>query len=146
MALASELLLKHANNIIDNLSRITDISVKKATGKMLDANEKQLDEGILNTGQPVVPEYSPGYKRRKNKPNWNPNLKDTGAFRRSFFVNVTTENLTFNATDSKTGKLTDKYSSDIFGLTEKSSEEVFQAYVYPPVLDFITKSLIKYVG
>jgi len=146
MALASELLLKHATNIVNNLPRVTDIAVKKATGKMLDANEKQLDEGILSTGQPVVPEYSPGYKRRKNKPNWNPNLKDTGAFRRSFYVNVRPDELFFGATDSKTGKLTDKYSSDIFGLTQKSSEEVFQAYVYPPPLEFINKSTIKYVG
>jgi hypothetical protein len=140
-----ELIIKAFDTIIRDLPRVTEISVKKATGKMLDANEKQLDQGILNTGQPIVPEYSPGYRRRKNKPNVNPNLKDTGAFRRSFFVDVRPTELFFNATDSKTGKLKDKYSNDILGLTEKSAEDVFQAYVYPPIFDFINKTITKYV-
>lgn len=143
MASAEQLILKSTQKIVNDLKNVVDRSVKKATGKMIDANEEQLDNGRLNTGSPITPEYSPSYAEKKGFPT--PNLKDTGDWRNSIFINVKPDELTWGATDSKDRYLTAKYGEDIKGLEEKRAEEVFNKYVYPPINVFINKTVEKNV-
>ena len=136
-----EQLHKAVRNIHTNLPRVADIAIKTNARFIIEKNEEQLDLGILSTGKKIIPEYSPGYKQRKRKPNWNPNLDDTGAFRSRFHVNVKSDGIFVSSLDSKTGKLKEKYTSDIFGLTVKNGNEVVNDGILPDIRAFIIDEL-----
>lgn len=98
-------------------------SVKKQTGNMLKLNEKQLDEGILNTGQLISPQYKDSYAKRKKRTI--PDLKLTGDYRNSLFIDIKNDGLKFGASDFKDSFLSKRYTEDIKGLTKENSSEAF---------------------
>lgn len=106
-------------------------SVKKHTGTMLNLNDEQLDKGILNTGSNITPSYSSSYARRKGRQT--PDLKVSGDWRRSKFIDVKPDGLNWGATDFKTDFLIPKYTENVFGLTKPSSSKVFNGNILPPV-------------
>ncbi len=132
-------ILKYSQTIANNIERVNEINVKKATGKMIDANKDQLSQSRSTTGQNITPEYSPF--TRKKKGFSNPNLYDTGDWQRGFFidVNIQKAELNFKSSDYKTPLLVDKYSSKILGNTEINSERIFEDDIYRKDNEYIAK-------
>lgn len=92
---------------------------------VIDQNRKQLFAGIDGKGNEIVPEYSDftyDVKIKVGQPTDRVTLKDTGAFYASIFIDYGTKYIYFDANDSKTNDLIDKYGGDILGLTESSIE------------------------
>lgn len=94
---------------------------------VLDLNTKQLFEGRNNKGEQIKPPYkNPKYAefKRTLNPFGVVDLRLTGDFHNSFFINDTSFPITFGASDEKTGELVQKYGEDIFGLTVASKAEL----------------------
>ena len=92
---------------------------------VIDQNRKQLFAGIDGKGNEIVPEYSDvtyDVKIRVGQPADRVTLKDTGDFYASIFIDYGTKYIYFDANDSKTNDLIDKYGGSILGLTESSIE------------------------
>ena len=136
-----EKLHKAVRNIHTNLPKVANIAIQNNARFIIEKNEEQLDMGILSTGKPIIPEYSASYKQSEKKPNWNPNLKKTGSFRDKFHLNIKSDGIFISSLDSKTGKLKEKYSGDIFGLTVSNSDEVFRDGILPDIRAFIIDEL-----
>jgi hypothetical protein len=89
----------------------------------IDLNRKQLMSGIDGKGNEIVPEYSDftfDVKIRVGQPADRVTLKDTGDFHASIFIDYGTKYIYFDAKDSKTNDLIEKYGGSILGLTDKS--------------------------
>jgi len=133
-------MLKYAQTVADNIERINEINIKKATGKMIDANEDQLDKGILTSGSPIKPDYTPNYATKKGFKT--PNLKVKGDWRKSIYVN---NDLTFGASDYKTPFLVGKYSDKILGNTEKNAGLIFDQEIYKKDNEYIAKQQNRFL-
>jgi hypothetical protein len=120
---AMQLQLKAATLIATNIVAENEKNIKAAVPEMIRLNHEQLDEGILNTGKQIEPEYSPSYANFKGFDI--PDLNLTGAFRRGWDVVVDDKELLFGSNDEKTKRLVDKYTVEIFGLTKENAEFVF---------------------
>lgn len=110
----------------------------------LDLNLAQLFGGNDSEGKEITPGYSPFtrmIKRAKGQPDDRVTLKDEGDFYQSFKLEAQKFPLMFDAKDSKTPKLIEKYGEDIFGLDNKS-KEIFVEDIKPQVQDFY-RSLIR---
>lgn len=88
----------------------------------IDLNTGQLFSGVDSTGQMLDHYRSPGYADFKLtlNPKGVTDLKVTGQFYASFFMNAEAFPISFSATDSKKDELTKKYGENIFGLTKES--------------------------
>ena len=87
------------------------------------ANRAQLWSGIDSTGDKTGPPYEPQtiqIKSSLGQPTDRVTLYDTGAFHKSIYVDVVDDGLIIGATDKKAKELEDKYTIDIYGLTENS--------------------------
>jgi len=142
MALAEQQALKATKKIIAELKMRYERSVKKQTGFMLKLNEKQLDQGKKNNDNPITPFYTDAYAKKKKRNI--PDLKDTGDFRDSFYIDVNQSGLNYWATDEKTTFLAEKYTTDIFGLTEDNAIIAF-GRVFKPVNKFVNGTVSKYL-
>lgn len=92
---------------------------------VIDQNRKQLFAGIDGKGNQIVPEYTDktyDIKISVGQPADRVTLKDTGDFYASIFIDYGTKYIYFDANDSKTNDLIDKYGGSILGLTESSIE------------------------
>lgn len=92
-----------------------------------DLNTGQLDQGMDSEGQLITPFYTPftvQIKKAKGQEADFVTLKDTGAFRKSFKTDVFADRFQIDATDSKRDELVEKYSKEIFGLTEESQDDL----------------------
>ncbi len=134
-----EVILKYSQTIANNIERVNEINVKKATGKMIDANKDQLSQSKLTTGQKITPKYAPSTHKKKGFPN--PNLYDKGDWQDGFFIDVSMSKtmLKFNSTDYKTPFLIKDYSNNILGNTESDSEKIFEDDIYKKDNEYIAK-------
>lgn len=93
---------------------------------MLDANKDQLMKGKNSEGQKIGVYRSKSYAKYKKK--FNPrgvvDLKLTGKFHGSFFIDAKRFPILFGAKDKKAPLLEEKYGDSIFGLTESSQRKV----------------------
>lgn len=102
---------------------------------LLRLNKEQLNQGIKSDGEEIYPPYTPftvSVKRANNQPFDRVTLKDTGAFQRSFFGDFSGGEIKVKATDRKTTELVDKYTLQIFGLTEENLT-IFAQIILPKV-------------
>lgn len=139
---AVDQMLKAALKISPQIVKVNEIALKQSTGKMIDLNHNQLDRGQLNTGQSITPSYAASTRRKKGRSI--PDLFDKGDFRNKFFIDVKRDSLNFDSSDFKTDKLTDKYSKDIFGLTDSNAEQLFNDEIYSKDVAFINKVVEKH--
>lgn len=114
---------------------------KQFEPEILDWNtEEQLfNQGQDATGQPIQPPYRPFtimVKRQKGQPTDRVTLRDTGAFHRSFRVDWQPDEFRINATDGKTGKLTQAYGPEIFGLDDAGQQELIDMLREPVIENF----------
>lgn len=131
-----------AANVANNLINKNKANIARSTPDILKANEEQMDSGILSTGKRITPEYAPSY--RKKKGFVYPNLKDTGAFRNAMYVDLKPKTFSIWSTDSKTNDLVDKYTRDIFGLTEAHGVEIFNK-IYEQNLKYLNRNANKFL-
>jgi hypothetical protein len=96
-----------------------------------DLNTSQLEKGKDSNDENISPDYLyPEYAKLKmsmgsQAPLGVPNLKLTGEFHEGFFAEPGKDGGIFiSSKDSKTGKLTKKYSTNIFGLMDKSKADL----------------------
>lgn len=110
---------------------MTDIVVKVAIShdaELADLNLSQLEKGYLSTGERTEEYASDDYKNLKRFLGAQSlpyaDLKLEGDFYEGWKVeNISDKWIDFDSTDSKTHDLENKYSSDIFGLTDKNKSE-----------------------
>jgi hypothetical protein len=105
----------------------------------------QLDEGIASDGEKISPPYSPftkAMKKAEGKPYDKVTLNNTGAFRKGETAEVTVSGFEMINTDSKWGKITEKYG-DVTDLTKKSKEElvdeVFRPYFFVALKEYFAR-------
>jgi hypothetical protein len=112
---------RNALEVQQTLKTKAAIAGEKNKEELADLNVSQMDKGLLSTGSKIVPDYSPGYAAFKGFST--PNLKLEGDFHSGVFVERKGDRLLFDSKDSKTGKLEDKYTSDIFGIAPNNEQE-----------------------
>jgi hypothetical protein len=133
--------------VLDALENLNKVDLKQLTGQaleqkkeeILDLNREQMQHGVLSTGSAIKPDYSPftiNEKMKKGQPFGNVTLKDTGAFQNGMDLKTEGEKYRITSLDSKTPDLMQKYSENIFGLTESGQKEAW-VIVKPDVVDKI---------
>lgn len=139
--LPEELIYKASSELAKKLKPTFIKSIKESSGEMLDLSDEQLDKSILNTGQSITPKYTPNYAKKKGFNS--PDLKVTGDYRKSKYVDVTDKGLFFSATDYKTPFLESRYGKDINGLTKENTNKIVPKWLAPvdKVINETNKSL-----
>ncbi len=131
-------------NLLELQKRISEIKpdelfkevVEETQAELADLNTEQLMSGISATGEKITPDYAnPDYAKYKYSLNSKaglgvPDLNLEGDFHSGWVVKATTQDITFNSTDSKTPKLKRMYDN-IFGLTPKNLIEFAQKSFKP---------------
>lgn len=115
--------------IDDMMQRITE----ENRAVIEDKNIAQLEAGLDAEGSPIEPEYSPftvAYKKSIGQPFDRVTLHDSGSFYKGMKANVFSNGFEMFNSDSKWGKLTEKYG-DVAGLSEKSIEELREEVYLP---------------
>ncbi len=118
------------------------IMIEQTQEDVLDLNRAQLYErSVDNTGTPLRLYRSQPYALQKNRRNpkpgfGRPDLYETGAFFRGFYLRVGRNVFTISSRDGKTSDLVKKYTPNIFGLDEKSRTE------YRPI---ITGAIVRFI-
>jgi hypothetical protein len=112
---------------------VSQIDVQKAVivqsmeVDMVEMEQKRMFEGLLSTGEPTTPYYTPftvAIKTAKGQPTDRVTLKDTGDFYNAMFVEVIGDSVVFDSKDYKSEDLKDKYGETIFGLSDENRTEV----------------------
>lgn len=118
-------------------------STEQAT--VLDMNIAQLQQGKDSKGKNIKPKYTPRtveYKKLKGDPYDRVTLKDEGDFYRGFYLEHNNSfPLYILSTDLKTGKLAEKYGSDIFGLDKQNKKEFAILYIKPKLAEKILQAI-----
>ena len=123
------------------LNRVKSFNAIAAAGRamresqeaILDINREQLQHGINADNEPVGFYRSISYALDKNRRNplagyGVVDLKDTGAFYKSFKLTIVGNKWTITATDVKAISLEAKYSPKIYGFTEENKMRVWEAF------------------
>lgn len=103
-----------------------DVAFSDNEDEMIKAQRYQMRKGERSDGEEITPGLlSDAYARDKKAggglaPMGVPDLKDTGAFQNAITYEVSEGVLYFTSTDEKTEDLVEKYSEDIFGLSDKT--------------------------
>lgn len=120
-------------NMLDRVKRLdlraeVPVIVENTEEQVLDLNREQLLLHGTDSEGKLLQEYrSAAYARKKNRQNpnpgyGNPDLHLTGYFHSTFALkDITPKTFRITATDSITGKLTEKYGENIFGLSKDST-------------------------
>lgn len=132
------------NSLANNFRKldITDIVVEVAVShdaELADLNLSQLEKGYLSTGERTKEYESDDYKNLKRSMGAQSlpyaDLKFEGNFHGGWKVeNINNNSIEFDSMDEKTPDLEDKYSSDIFGLTEDNKNEAADIIIDDPDL------------
>lgn len=125
--------MKVLNDIADKLERI---DVNKTLAGVLEDNSEflveenieSLDEGKYpQSGDFIEPPYSPvtvKIKEEKGQQTDFVNLEDTGEFKADMLANVGSDFVEIDSTDSKSGKLKEKYGDQIFGIGDFTKRQI----------------------
>lgn|SRR5574343_587964 len=103
-----------------------------------DRNQENLMAGIDSTGRAIKPDYSMmtvRIKKAKGQPSDRVTLRDEGDFYSQFYVTDKFP-MHIDSKNWKTGKLTEKYGENIFGLTEEKQNEV-NRQILPAIIERI---------
>jgi hypothetical protein len=122
--------LRALQDVQDNIFEYLQVAVEKNADKFQDANVRQLDAGILSTGEKIkAPSYLPydlyspftiREKKKKGQPTNRITLKDKGTFYESIKLEVDASGFEMDSNDSKSIDLQRKYTIDILGISEEN--------------------------
>lgn len=113
-----------------DIDLLKEQSVRKSSREIIQFNQYQLRQGMTSDDKMIVPFYSKSwgtYKKTLSSyglDGLKVNLFDTGMFQKNMYLIVDNGEYFVNSTDSKTRDLTDKYSSKIFGIGNKSKADL----------------------
>ena len=113
-----------------DIQTIIEDAVWENKDYIVELNQSQLHQGLTSKGTAIHPLYrSKTYAEYKaslstyDAPNWTPDLFLTGAFYKSFGLEIGNGEYDIYSNDSKADDLTKKYA-DILGLTSENLEKV----------------------
>lgn len=148
------------NSILDTITSLQKVElglldgtyIKKAVEEkkedIVEMNVSQLyDEGVNRLGI-AISTYAPyaprtiQLKTKKGQPTDRVTLRDTGAFHKSFTLEIGPVGFYITATDYKTQELVDKYGANIFGLTSDNLAALSYE-LFPLVMQQIDKEIFK---
>lgn len=97
-----------------------------AEGQLYNQGENRLGISI-DTYAPYTP-YTKAIKKEKGQPYDRVTLNDTGDFEGSLYIEFQADGFRIYAADSKTDELTDKYGSEILGLSDENLERLIAEF------------------
>lgn len=144
--------MKGLKQLRDNIQRALNSSIEDVIlgiiqnykGVLIKLNQDQLLlEGVDSDGIKLAPYRSQIYAAKKLllNPAGVTDLRLTGKFYASFFVNAEDFPLIFGARDSKTDKLVEKYGEKIFGLSEESKRYFINNYLKDALFEYYKRLL-----
>ena len=109
--------------------------VSQTDETIVELNKDQLNSGFNSKKQRLKLYASLRYALRKNAMNskpglWNPDLKVSGKFQDKIKAKPTRIRIRVESTDSKAKHLEEKYSSDIYGLSDENLNEYIEKKFY----------------
>lgn len=121
--------ISHIKQIREGLASLFGDALQSRENVITGLNRVNLSRGQLSTGEPVRPDYSPGYASYKGFTT--PDLKDTGGFYRSLYVAIDKQSqaVQVRSDEMRDGinlaeHLATKYSEDIYGLQKTQGDQV----------------------
>ena len=117
-------LRKRSNEFVRNIDVHIAIAVQDSEPEIIKQNTRQMLNSELSDGSPILPKYSDAYAKRKGFRN--PNLRLSGDFQNDMFLTTNENDRTYfvSSLDFKTPFLVEKYTLNVFGLTDKSLKVV----------------------
>lgn len=118
--------------------------VKDNEASVLDLNLSQLENGLTSEGSPVEPpyrEFTKEIKKEKGQRTDRVTLRDEGDFYGGFFFETKEFPIGIWSRDQKTIPLTQKYSHEIFGLTQQN-QSVLNMDLLPEIQYYYRKILL----
>ncbi|MCK5607511.1 hypothetical protein KAR91_36850 [Candidatus Pacearchaeota archaeon] len=134
-----EQLHKNVKHVADNFDEIIIGVASQHEEEVIDLNTSQLEVGKLNDGSNIEPEYMlddyADFKKAigSKAPKGTPDLKLEGDFYSGFNITYEPKALVIDSSDEKAAGLESKYSSDIYGLTDKNINEL-QLIIQPTLV------------
>lgn len=133
-----ENLIKRLEAVKQDMPRVIKETLEDdyVQAQLIDLNTEQLSEGKLSNGRDMGFYRSQDYAELKKAIGKNGDFVDlnfTGDFYGSFIVEMTQNSIGVSATDKKTADLEERYSEDIFGLTNENFQE-FKDYIFKETL------------
>ncbi len=123
-------LLKRVQKVEEGINEIILLAVKKNEKFVLELNvEKQLYQGLNAKGEQIRPKYAKSTikrKKKKGQPYNRVTLKDEGDFYEGFFVEYEGDGFSLHGDDYKTRHLIKRYGRDVFGLNDKSIDDLIE--------------------
>ena len=110
-----------------NIEQVVASAIDAHDEDIVELNRTQLQAGQLSTGADIKPFYRPvtiKIKQRKGQATDKVTLRDKGGFYAGTFAKRISGGTEVSSTDEKTGRLVDKYTIDIFGLSVASREQL----------------------
>lgn len=135
--------IKSLTEIADNMDQVVRTIVLKNEGQLLKTVKLRLFQKSLDANLKSLGKYSSFTKARKKAKGQISNrvtLRDTGAWYRSMFIDFKNSEIIVDATDIKTGPLTDIYGDAILGLADFEKEH-FVDSILDPEIDKIINNL-----
>ena len=123
-----------------DIETIIRISIDETSEDAAQYNRDDLEVGLLATSNPIIPEYSPAYAKKKGFTT--PDLYVTGSFYRGIFARVNGAMIEFNSIDEKAKILEAKYGKFIYGLTQDSKS----SYALGALRPVLNKNLRAAIG
>ena len=127
------------------IARFFEEALEENKEEFLALNRSQLSNHMTSKGTPITPPYTPAYAKRKGFKV--PDLKVTGEFHKSIEVEFHNGKITVKS-DLKlddgfplADHLAEKYSEDIFQLTEENVKKFERQYLYIPVIKKVKNAL-----
>ena len=105
---------------------------------IIDLNTGQLMDGMDSENEQLKKYRSEQYANMKEQmnPKRVTDLKLSGAFHSSFYLQADKWPVIFDATNTKRNHLVEKYGANIFGLSETNKTIVAQVYLVEPIVEY----------
>lgn len=141
MANRFAILAREIKQLPDTVNRLIGDIFRDFEAEIVELNtQSQLFEKGINADSVSIKSYRPyrpltiQLKKLKGQPTDRVTLRDDGDFYNSVFLNIGKSDVFFDATDSKTEDLIEKYGEDILGLTLENVEIVRKDIVLPELI------------
>lgn len=125
---------------------MVDTAFSENESAMITAQRDQMRKGERSDGEEITPGLLSNAYAQEKKASGGiaqmgvPDLKDTGAFQNAITYEVSEGVVYFNSTDEKTEDLVEKYTEDIFGLSDKTFVTV-RPSLWKSIRDYCRKNL-----
>jgi hypothetical protein len=133
----------------DNMDLVIERTFEESKESMAAYNVDQLERGEGSDGQPLKKYRNPEYAQKKNKLNpipglGNPDLRVTGAYHKSLYVEIVGDRVRFLASDIKAPKLEEQFGTEvIYGHNQETRKEFIRSVLRPAFMREVKDQLSK---